>query len=100
MFPLCGAVLLMRMRARNVVCDANVFKKGVQPLIFPTPIGLHGNYLTIKETFNMSLEKTKFLEDIRFIFEQIYPAKLAKIINKADIIFLSSYKDGSRTPNV
>ena len=100
MFPLGGAVLLMSMRARNMVCDANAFKKGVQPLVLPTPIGLHGNDLTIKQTFNMSLEKTKFFKDIRFIFEQIYPTKLAEIINKTDIVFLPSYRDGSRTPNV
>ena len=100
MFALYGAMLLMSMWARNVMRDANAFKKRVQPLVLPTPIGLHGNDLTIKQTFNMSLEKTKFFEDIRFIFEQIYPTKLAKIINKTDIVFLSSYRDGSRTPNI
>ena len=78
-----------------MVCDANAFKKGVQPLVFPIPINLHGNNLAIKETFNMSLKEIKFLKDIGFIFEQIYPAKLAKIINKTDIVFLPSYRNGS-----
>ena len=83
-----------------MVCDADAFKEGVQPLVLPTPIGLHGNDLAIKETFNMSLKRTKFLKDIRFIFEQIYPAKLAKIIDKTVIVFLSSYRNGSGTPNI
>ena len=100
MFSLSRSVLLVCMRTRDVVGDANALKERIQTLILTTLICLHGNNFAIKQSFNMGLKKVKLLKYIRFIFEQIYPTKFAEIIDKTDIVFLPAYRDGSRTPNI
>jgi hypothetical protein len=90
MFTLSRSILLMCMRARDKMSNANALEKGIEFLILTPPICLHCNNFLVKETLNKMLKIMKFLKDIRFIFQQIDPCKLAKIINKTNIVFISS----------
>jgi hypothetical protein len=47
-----------------------------------------------------SLKFFEFLKDFRFVFEQINPSKLAKIINETNIIFIPSYGITGKTPYI
>jgi hypothetical protein len=100
MFTLSGAILLMCMRTRNKVSDANALEKRIEFLILTTPIGLHGNNFLIKETFNKMLKIMKLLKNIRFIFQQIDSCELTEIINKTDIVFISPNRIRGWTPNI
>jgi hypothetical protein len=42
----------------------------------------------------------KFLKDFRFVANKIDPSKFTKIISKADIIIVSSYRSRYRTPHI
>jgi hypothetical protein len=53
--------------------NTNTIKEGAQFVVFTTPIRLHSQLLAIKKMFNMGLEVMELLENIRFMFEQIYP---------------------------
>jgi hypothetical protein len=80
-------------------------KKVLSLLYSPPPISLHGYDLSVKETFDMSLEIMKLLKDFRFMFKQVNSSKLAKIIKKTNIITMISNRRGGRTrhektPNV
>jgi hypothetical protein len=70
--------------------DSDFGKEGVQFLIFSTPIGLDSNDLAIKEPFYEVLEVSKFLKDLRFVFQKIDPCELAIIIYKTNIVFEST----------
>jgi hypothetical protein len=64
----------------------------------PPPIGLGCKNFFVEQSFNKGLKFLELLKDFRFIFEQIDQSKLAKVINKTDIIFVSSYRITSWTP--
>jgi hypothetical protein len=100
MFSLGGAILLVCMRTRHMVCDANTLKEGVQFLILTTPIGLHGDDLFVKKAFNMVLEVMETLKNIRLLFEEINPCKFAEIIDKTHIIFVLIDRIGRRAPHI
>lgn len=69
MFPLSRSVLLVSMRAGDMVGNTNALKKGVKFLILTSPISLHGQDLAIKKAFNKLLKEVKLLKNIRLIFE-------------------------------
>jgi hypothetical protein len=52
MLTFSGAILLMSVRTRNTASDANLLKKGMEFLMFTTPVRLHSKDLSIKEPFN------------------------------------------------
>lgn len=85
-FSFGGAVLLICMGARDIVSDANLLKKRVEALILATPIGLKSEDLFIKMMLNKVLKIMKALKNFRFTLKKIDPCKLAKIIDKANII--------------
>jgi hypothetical protein len=87
MFVFSSSILLMCMRAGNMMSDSYLCEKRIEFLILTTPVSLHGDDLAIKETLNKSLKLLEFLEDLRLVLKEINPVKLAKIINKTDIIF-------------
>jgi hypothetical protein len=62
-----NVVLLVSMGTRNLVSNVELTKVGVEMLIFPTPIKLHGDNLLIKPSFNKRLKFQKKFEDIRFM---------------------------------
>jgi hypothetical protein len=45
-------ILLMSIGAGHQMSDANGTKKGIKPLIFATPIGLHSNDFSIEQALN------------------------------------------------
>ena len=80
--------------------NAKCVEEGIEFLIFPSPIGLDSNNLTIKLSFNKCL---KVVEDLKYIgsfLEKINPRILAKIINEANIICMFTNKDRSRAPHI
>jgi hypothetical protein len=48
----------------------------------------------------MGLKLGKDLGDFRTIMHKINPSKFTKVINKADIIFISSDRNRSSAPNI
>jgi hypothetical protein len=56
MFALGCPILLVGVGARDMVCDVNGSKKGIEFLIFPTPIRLNNNYFLVKPTLNELLK--------------------------------------------
>ena len=80
-----------------MVRDANVLKEKMKLLILTTPIGLDSKNFPIKQSFNKVLEFLKFLENFRLVLKQVDPSEFAKVINKTDIIFISSNGLTSRT---
>jgi hypothetical protein len=95
-----SSILLMSMRTRNKVSDANLIKKRIEFLIFTTPDSLYGKNFSIKEPFNKSLKFTKFLKNLRFKLNEINPLKFVVVINKTHIIFIATDRFRSSTPNI
>jgi hypothetical protein len=54
----------------------------------------------IQKMFNMLLKLKKYLEHIRFTFEEIKPCQTTISIDKANIIFMSTNRGLGRTPNI
>jgi hypothetical protein len=52
------------MGTRYMMRDANLSKKGIELLIFPTPIGLKRYNLTSKHAFNKGLKLKKVFGDL------------------------------------
>jgi hypothetical protein len=100
MFSFCCTILLVSVRTRDMVSYPDFFKEGVKFLIFTTPIGLHGEDFPVKESLSEGLEFSKLHENFRFMLKQIDPCKFTVIINKANIISLSSNGLGCMTPDI
>jgi hypothetical protein len=100
MLSLSGAILLMGIWVGNMVRDPNFLEEGIEFLILTTPIRLYSKNFFVKEMFNKSLKFSEFLKNLIFMFKQIYPSKLATIINKTDIIFMTSNRLPRRTPHI
>jgi hypothetical protein len=86
MLPFSRAILLMSMRTRYMMSDANFLKEAIEFFILTSPISLHCNNFSIKFSLNKLLEIKKYLINIRMLLEQIYPSKFAKIIDEAYIV--------------
>jgi hypothetical protein len=80
--------------------DAKFLQIRIQLLILTTPVGLNSKNFLVKQPFNKCLELFEFLKNIRFVLKEIDPSKLTKIINKADIVFISSNRLTSGTPYI
>jgi hypothetical protein len=87
-FVFYNTILLMSIRARDKVGDANVMKKGIKTLIFASPASLHSNNLTMEHTLNKALKFFKELKNLRFATKEINPSEFTTIVNEASIIFL------------
>jgi hypothetical protein len=79
---------------------AYALEKLIKLLILTSPIGLESHNIFVEETFNMILEVMKSSKHIRFIFEKVYPCKLAIVINEAYIILVPSKRSTSLTPHI
>lgn len=99
-FTFSNAILLMSMRARDVMRNTHILEERTEFLVLPTPICLHSDDFAIKETFNKLLELAKVMKNFRFLFKKINPDKLAIIINKRDIIIKTPYRSRGRSPYI
>jgi len=68
--------------------------------VFPSPIRLNTLYSSIKETLNVSFKLHKNAWCLRSIMHQIYPGELRKVINKTDIVFVSTNGSRRRAPHI
>jgi hypothetical protein len=64
------------------------------------PVSLYMQYLSIQETLNMFLELKKYVEHIGLALKKVKPSKTAISINKTNIIFMSTNRGLSATPNI
>jgi formylmethanofuran dehydrogenase subunit A len=78
--------------------DANACKKGIQFLIFPSPIHLHCNDLPIKKMFHMLLKDMKLREHLRFMLQKKDPGKHGVIINEAYIVAMFTDRTWGKPP--
>jgi hypothetical protein len=69
MFTLSDTILLMCMRARDLMRDVNILKKGIKFPILPTPVRLNSNDLTIKHALNEFLELKEIFRNLIFMTE-------------------------------
>ena len=69
-------------------------------MILTPPIRLNSFNFGIKKTLNVSLESVKDLLNIRLMFEEINPTESGLVINKTDIIFVTTGRSNSRSPNI
>ena len=86
MLTLSRTILLVCMRARNMMGDTNFLKETIKFFILTTPISLHSDNFPIKLTLNKGLKVEKNLINIRTVLKQINPCKFTEIINEAYII--------------
>lgn len=59
MLTLSCAILLMRVRAGNMVCDADLSKERMEFLILAPPVYLHSDDFSVKEVLNKGLKFSK-----------------------------------------
>jgi hypothetical protein len=100
MFAFSNTVLLRGMRTRHPMRDANTLKIAMKAVILTTPVRLDSFDFSIEETFNMSLKSIENLLDIRLMFQEIYPTEARIVINKANIVGISTRRRNSRSPNI
>lgn len=93
-------VLLVRIGTGNVVFNPNALKEGIEALVFPTPIRLHSFDFSICQAFNKFLEILKLSKNLRFMFKEIDPSELAKVIDETNIINFITNRIDSRTPYI
>jgi hypothetical protein len=93
MLFLDNTILLVSMGAGNLVSNAKLTKVGVEMLIFPTPIRLHGDNILIEPSFNKGVKFQEKFEDIRFMMQQVDPSEFTIIVNEGHIIFLTEGKN-------
>jgi hypothetical protein len=79
---------------------AYLSKEGIKVLILDTPIGLDRDYFSIKYTLNKGLEFKKVIVNLRLMTKQVYPGKLAIIVNEGNIIPLATKGFNSMTPDI
>jgi hypothetical protein len=66
MFALGSTILLMSVGLGNSMRGADVVKEGIKLIIFPTPIGLDSEDLSIKLSFNQALKFKEIFKHLRF----------------------------------
>jgi hypothetical protein len=69
-------------------------------LILTAPIGLDRDYFLIKHMLNKGLKFKKVLINLRLMTKQVYPGKLAIIVNEGNIIPLATKGFNSMTPDI
>jgi hypothetical protein len=100
MFVLNGTILLMFMRARDLVFDPNMSEECVEFLVLTTPVSLHREDFPIEGAPNKTLKGVKDMKHFRFVVNKTNPSMFTKIIDKANITILPSNKCGCRTPTI
>jgi hypothetical protein len=90
----------MSMRTRNEVSNTNLIEKGVKLLILASPVSLHSNDFSVKESFDKNLKFSEFLKNLRFKLDEINLDNFTKVINKAHIVLISTSRLRSRSPNI
>jgi hypothetical protein len=90
----------MSMRTRNKVSNTNLTEKGVKLLILASPVSLHSNDFSVKESFDKNLKLSEFLKNLRFKLDEINLDNFTKVINKAHIVLISTSRFRSRSPNI
>jgi hypothetical protein len=100
MLTLDISILLRSVKIRDLMGDANVAKKGIKLLVFPTLIRLDRNNFAIKLTLNKALKLKKILEHLRSGTKQINPGEFAIIIYETNIIVLTTKRINRRTPHI
>jgi hypothetical protein len=78
----------------------NGAKKGVEPIILATPIGVHSNNFTVKHSFNKTLKFFKEFKHLRFMMKKINPCKMTKIIDETNMVFFTTKGINSRSPHI
>jgi hypothetical protein len=91
MFPFHTPLLLMSVRARNTMDNANGLKILVEVAIFTPPISLNRFYFGIKKAFSHGLKFDKYWHNIRFGLNRVDPSKPTESIHKRDIKTISIY---------
>jgi hypothetical protein len=89
MLVLYCTILLMSMWTRHMVRDANLGEEGVKLPILTCPVQLNNKNLSIKLSFNKTLELLKLLKHLEFDLDEINPGEFTKVIDEANIILLS-----------
>ena len=80
--------------------NAKCLEEGIEFLVFPSPIGLDSNDLTVKLSFNECLKVLKNLEHVRSFLKKIDLGELAIVINKTNIVCVSPNRARGKTPNI
>jgi hypothetical protein len=88
------------MRAGNMMRYPYFLEKGMKFFIFTAPISLHSNYFSIKEPLNKFLKLMKFLKNFRFELKEINLGELVVIINKTNIVLITTSRNGCRPPYI
>jgi hypothetical protein len=88
------------MGTKHTMRDTNILEELVQSMILAPPFSLYMQYLSIQETLNMFLELKKYVEHIGLALKKVKPSKTAISINKTNIIFMSTSRGLSVTPNI
>jgi hypothetical protein len=70
--------------------DAKLGEEGSKLLILVSPIRLNNKDFLIKLPLNKVLKISKLLKHLRLELDEINPGEFTEIINKANIIFLST----------
>lgn len=87
MFSLNNTILLMSVRAGDLVSNANIIEELVDFLVFATPISLNIVDLCAKSKLSFLLKLKEHMVHTRFIFQQINPSESTEIIDKTNIVF-------------
>jgi hypothetical protein len=80
MFAFYGTILLVGMRARDTMSDANAREISMQFLVLATPICLNSQNFGSKRFLNTTLKLIKNLFYIGLVFQQVNPSELTIII--------------------
>jgi hypothetical protein len=96
---LYGTILLVCM-ARDLMLDPNTSEECVEILILTTPIGLYRQDFSIEGVLNKTLKGVEDMKHFRFVANKINPSMFTKVINKVNIVILSSDRRGCMTPNI
>jgi hypothetical protein len=99
-FAFNRTILLMSVGAGDLVGDAKLAEVGVEVFILSTLVWLNIDDLLIKEAFNKVLKFNGIFEDIRLMTQQINLGKFTVIINKWDIVFLTTKRFKSRPAHI
>jgi hypothetical protein len=83
-----------------MVRDAKLGEEGVKLLILASPVRLNIKNLSIKLSFNKTLELLKLLKYLRFELDEINPSEFTKVNDEANIILLSADRFWCRTLDI
>ena len=80
--------------------DAGVVKIFVKVSILTTTIGLHALNFGIEKKLNIFLKAKEDMFNVGFLNDRKEPSVLGKVIDKTDVVFVSTNRTNCRTPNI